>query len=98
MPIIDSVADIVIATYVTPWATSQFEQGEQYRHLLEKLLGDASVLITTDPKSSSKSVRSRLDEHYNASALLTGYGLKPDENMVTSHPMVSSKLWRRANG
>jgi hypothetical protein len=30
--------------------------------------------------------------------LLTGYGLKPDENMVTSHPMVSSKLWRRANG
>ena len=98
MPIIDSIADIVIATYVTPWATSQFDQGEQYRHLLETLLGDASVLITTDPKSSSKSVRSRLDEHYNASALLTGYGLKPDENMVTSHPMVSSKLWRRANG
>jgi hypothetical protein len=98
MPIIDSVADIVIATYVTPWATSQFEQGEQYRHLLNKLLGDASVLITTDPKSSSKSVRSRLDEHYNANALLTGYGLKPDDNMVTSHPMVSSKLWRRANG
>jgi hypothetical protein len=98
MPEINGAADIVIATYVTPWATSQFDQGEQYRHLLDKLLGDASVLITTDPKSSSKSVRSRLDEHYNANALLTGYGLKPDDNMVTSHPMVSSKLWRRANG
>lgn len=98
MPNIDDTADIVIATYVTPWATSEFEQGAQYRHLLDKLLGDASVLITTDPKSSSKSVRSRLDEHYNANALLTGYGLKPDDNMVTSHPMVSSKLWRRANG
>ena len=98
MPNIDDTADIVIATYVTPWATSEFEQGEQYRHLLDKLLGDASVLITTDPKSSSKSVRSRLDEDYNANALLTGYGLKPDDNMVTSHPMVSSKLWRRANG
>jgi len=98
MPSIDDTADIVIATYVTPWATSEFEQGAQYRHLLDKLLGEASVLITTDPKSSSKSVRSRLDEHYNANALLTGYGLKPDDNMVTSHPMVSSKLWRRANG
>jgi len=98
MPHIGEHADIVVATYVTPWATSEFAQGEQYRYLLNKLLGDASVLITTDPKTSNRSVRSRLGEHYNANALLTGYGLKPDDNMVTSHPMVSSKLWRRANG
>jgi len=98
MPSIEVEADIVIATYVTPWATSGFEQGAQYRHLLDKLLGNESVLITTDPKTSNRSVRSRLGEHYNSTTLLTGYGLKPDDNMVTSHPMVSSKLWRRANG
>ena len=99
MPHIVEKADIVIATYVTPWATSEFEQGAQYRHLLDKLLGKESVLITTDPKTSNRSVRSRLGENYNSNNLLMGYGLKPDENMVTSHPMVSSKLWRRrANG
>ena len=99
MPHIEEKADIVIATYVTPWATSEFEQGAQYRHLLDKLLGKESVLITTDPKTSNRSVRSRLGENYNSNNLLMGYGLKPDENMVTSHPMVSSKLWRRrANG
>ena len=51
MPHIGEHADIVVATYVTPWATSEFAQGEQYRYLLNKLLGDASVLITTDPKN-----------------------------------------------
>lgn len=97
MPHIDEEVDIVIATYVTPWATMNFNAGNQYQKLLDSLLGVHSILITTDPQNSTKSVRSRLGEAYNCNSLLTGFGLRPDDNMITPHPMVSSKLWRRAH-
>ena len=51
--------DIIVSTYVTPWAEGTPGE-ENYVHFLQNVMGPTSFLLSVDPQTQHNSVRSAL--------------------------------------
>jgi len=97
--------DILIATYVGPWAvfTSQ-ESKQNYEQLLNRIVTPKTKFITVDPSDAKNSVVShcKKTEIYGDTATLTGFynkELQFDSEKIPwmqgDSPMVNVRLWTR---
>ena len=56
--------DVIIATYVAPWAVGQSRKS--YEKLLNATMGSSSYLVSIDPQDETSSVRSELTSYTNS--------------------------------
>jgi hypothetical protein len=56
--------DVIIATYVAPWAVGQSRKS--YKKLLNATMGSSSYLVSIDPQDETSSVRSELTSYTNS--------------------------------
>jgi len=87
--------DIIISTYVTPWAMNDDKNKRQYSELIQKLLSkENSKLISVDPESSEKVIRS-YTEYFNLQDMYVGeLGLKNiHEPFDDSNNVVDCTIW-----
>lgn len=96
--------DILVATYVGPWAVfTSKESKENYQKLLNKIITDDTVFITVDPSDSKNCVIShaKRTEVYGTKATLTDFYTElgfEDEKMTwkqADNPMVKVRKWTR---
>ena len=59
--------DVIIATYVAPWAVGQSRKS--YKKLLNATMGFSSYLVSIDPQDETSSVRSELTSYTNSHEL-----------------------------
>ena len=96
--------DILIATYVGPWAVFTSQQSKQnYEELLQKIVTKKTKFITIDPSDAKNTVVShaKKTEIYGDAVTLTGFyqGLQFESEklpwMQANSPMVNVRLWTR---
>ena len=84
----DLPIDILLATYVGPWAVFTSKKSKNnYRKLLKKIVKDGTVFITVDPSDAKNSVIShaRRTEEYGDRVTLTNFyqSLNLDDEKMT---------------
>tara|TARA_B100000963_G_C22626161_1_gene672489 strand:- start:1626 stop:2822 length:1197 start_codon:yes stop_codon:yes gene_type:complete len=96
-------AEIVIATFVTPWVLdSKTENQIQYKKLLKKIMTSESTLISTDPTNSECAVRSKIEHKQLDTNLTKFYKVTMEyDNPLDPEPLsfahsVSQKFWRES--
>ena len=96
--------DILIATYVGPWAVFTSQNSKQnYEELLQKIVTKKTKFITVDPSDARNTVIShaKKTEIYGDAVTLTGFyqGLQFESEklpwMQANSPMVNVRLWTR---
>lgn len=97
LPLPDNIesADFTVATYVTPWAINT-ETEDQYIRMLNQLLGDdESKLISVDPKTGNKSVRSWCSKFNLSDIYKKKLQLKSTPINELQNQTVDAIVWRK---
>jgi hypothetical protein len=96
--------DILVATYVGPWAVfTSKESKENYQNLLQKIITNGTVFITVDPSNPKNCVIShaKRTEIYGTKVTLTDFYTElgfEDEKMTwkqADYPVVKVRKWTR---
>ena len=100
IPVDAKPVDFTIATYVTPWAMNDEKNKLQYSELINTLLNkEKAKLITVDPESSNKIIRSYYQGDYNLDRMYRDeLNLKPIPNASRLHGedmVVECTVWKK---
>lgn len=96
-------ADVILSTYVAPWALKNEKNRKNYEKLLtELMMNDEAKLISIDPASAENSVRAYLEGEFNLRAFYTNnMKLKESRSDIPTSEMISCRIWTkggRVNG
>ena len=92
--------DLVISTYVTPWAIEGEKNKQQYVDLINSLMDNQSgEIISVDPSDSTKMIRSACELTNLQDVYLNDLGLKMKRNLSSGRDkVVDCKLWSKNMG